>query len=154
MDCDLCQHRRSAGNLAHEETARIADGFWRDVLKRLADLRHAVDMHAALVRERTLAHVGLVAPQRACCSSSESLVAVCRSIARSPEQVKPHFQSKVGDDGRKVRVAAALADPDKRALHLYGAGAETLLMLDATAQPMSLWQWMPIRCPGNALHDF
>ena len=53
-------HRALAGQLADQHLARVADLGRVDVLERARVGVDAGDVHPALVRERVLAHVGLV----------------------------------------------------------------------------------------------
>jgi hypothetical protein len=57
------------------------------------------------------------------------------------------LQGEVGDDGAEVGVAAPLAIPVYRALHLDGAACTATREL-ATATSVSLWAWMPIGMPS------
>ena len=58
------EHRALARQLGHQQLAAVADDLGVDVLEGARVRAHAGDVHAALVRERVAAHVGLVRVRR------------------------------------------------------------------------------------------
>ena len=113
-------HRALAGQLAHQHLARVADLRRVDVLERQRIGVDARDVHPALVRERVLAHVGLVRVGR----QVEHLRDHVRGLGQTLERRQAgeaHLELQVRDDRDQVRVAAALAVAVHRALHHHGA---------------------------------
>ena len=113
-------HGALAGQLAHEHLARVADRGRVDVLERQRVGVDARDVHPALVRERVLAHVGLVGVGREVEHLRDQVRGLGQPLQRRQARVA-HLQLQVRDDRDQVRVAAALAVAVHRALDQHGA---------------------------------
>ena len=113
-------HGALARELAHEHLARVADRGRIDVLERQRVGVDAGDVHPALVRERVLAHVGLVGVGREVEHLGDQVRGLGQPLQRRQAAVA-HLQLQVRDDRDQVRVAAALAVAVHRALDHHGA---------------------------------
>ena len=112
----------AAGEIADEHALPVADELGRDVFVGGGILHDGADVDAAFVREGALADERLVFAQRqvgqfgdVAAGGSQRLQLV-RTDGRVAE-----FQFEIGDDGREIRVAAALAVAVEAALHVRRA---------------------------------
>ena len=144
--------RRLACQLADKHARVIAHARRVGMLVRLRKTRDGARMQAAFVRERRRARVRMMGwqGQIACfghilCHGRQLFeVFLADSFAS-------HLDFQIGDDGKQVDVAYALAVAFTVPCTCVQP-ARTAASVFATAHPESLWQWMPNACSGNCLH--
>src|SRR5581483_10219247 len=118
----LVNNIAAAGQVRDEHALAVADELGIDVLIGLAVLENARDVHAALVRERAVAHVRLMLVG----AQIRQLVEEMRRVAQLLEllvldAVLAHLELEIGNDRAEIQVAATLADAVDRPLHLARA---------------------------------
>ena len=146
-------HGAPARQLGDQQPAVGAHLRRVDVLERARVAVHARHVHAALVRERVGAHVGLVGIRR----HVAQLVDQVRGLGQVLQPLRRHavvaqLELQVGQDRDQVGVAAALAVAVHRALHHAGAALDGHERCWPPRTPASSWVWMPTwtRSPSSA----
>ena len=115
----LRSKRRLARKFAHEHSRCVADVSRIRVLVGFRKTRDGARVQAALVRERRSARIGMVRGNGQVARFGYELGGP-REVAQvvGADAVEPHLELHVGNGGKQVGIAHALADAADGALHL------------------------------------